>query len=151
MAGMSACIARSRPRRRARRRPLCASSSGASTPFGGCFNDERPHEALGQTPPAAHYAPSARSYSGRLREPEYPTAWLVRRVRGKGDIKWRGDYLYLSEALAGEPIALEPTDDERWLLHYGPILLGTLDQRGKFARLRAGTRPRPEPQPQPPG
>jgi transposase InsO family protein len=115
------------------------------------FNDERPHEALGQTPPASHYTASTRRYSGRLREPEYPSAWLVRRVRRKGDIKWRGEYLYLSEALAGEPIALEPIDDEGWLIHYGPIALGTLDQRSKFARLRAGTRPRPEPQPQPPG
>ena len=49
----------------------------------------------------------------------------------------RTDCLYLSEALASEPIALEPADDECWFLHYGRILLGTLDRRGKFAQLRA--------------
>ena len=35
------------------------------------YNDERPHEALGQTPPVDHYLCSPRRYSGRLREPEY--------------------------------------------------------------------------------
>ncbi|MBI3758658.1 MAG: transposase [Deltaproteobacteria bacterium] len=30
------------------------------------FNQQRPHEALGQTPPAQHYAPAVRSYPARL-------------------------------------------------------------------------------------
>jgi transposase InsO family protein len=115
------------------------------------FNEERPHEALGQPPPAAHYEQSPRKYSGRLREPEYPGAWSIRRVRHNGEIKWQGEQFFLSEALIGEPIALQPLDDDCWLLHFGPIALGSLDQRGNFIKFRAGTRPRPEPQPKPPG
>ncbi len=114
------------------------------------FNQERPHEALGQTPPAMHYAASPRSYTGRLREPDYPDAWQVRRVRHNGEIKWRGEQFFLSEALTGEPIALQPLDDDSWLLHFGPITLGALDRNGKFTKFRAGTRPRPQRQP-PPG
>lgn len=95
------------------------------------FNEERPHEALGQTPPAAHYTPSSRRYSGRLREPEYPSGYAVRRVHLRGEIKWGGERVFISEALIHEPIGLEPSDDGRWRLHYGPIVLGHLDERGK--------------------
>jgi hypothetical protein len=35
------------------------------------YNEERPHEALGQTPLAQHYQPSPRDYQGRLVEIEY--------------------------------------------------------------------------------
>jgi len=46
--------------------------------FRQIFNDERPHEALELATPAEHYQPSPRSYSGRLREPEYPADHQVR-------------------------------------------------------------------------
>src|SRR5262249_32752192 len=45
------------------------------------YNTERPHEALGQRPPASVYRVSARVYPRRLEEPTYPTADQVRRVR----------------------------------------------------------------------
>jgi putative transposase len=115
------------------------------------FNEERPHEALGQTPPATHYAPSPRHYSGRLREPEYPSGYAVRRVHLRGEIKWGGARVFISEALIHEPIGLEPSDDGQWCLHYGPIVLGRLDEHGKFARVAAGTRPPPKAPRQPPG
>jgi hypothetical protein len=115
------------------------------------FNEERPHEALGQTPPAAHYTPSPRRYSGRLREPEYPSGYAVRRVHLRGEIKWGGERVFISEALIHEPIGLEPSDDGQWRIHYGPIVLGHLDERGNFARFAAGTRPRRKAPLQPPG
>ncbi len=37
--------------------------------FRQIFNDERPHEALGQIPPARVFAPSPRLWDGRLRSP----------------------------------------------------------------------------------
>jgi len=119
--------------------------------FRRIFNEERPHEALDQTTPASHYRPSRGSYTGRLREPEYPGDRLVRRVRHHGEIKWCGELVYISEALVGEPIGLEQIGDDRWLLRYGPIPLGHLDAAGKFERLKAGACPRLEAQPQPPG
>src|SRR5262249_33565167 len=58
--------------------------------FRRVFNEERPHEALDLDTPAAHYQPSPRAYSGRLREPEYSDDHQVRRVRSNGEIKWLG-------------------------------------------------------------
>lgn len=102
--------------------------------FRRIYNEERPHEALGQTPPVRHYMPSPRRFTGRLREPDYPTGITVRRVKQNGQIKWRGELLFLSQVLAGEPIGCEERDDGTWCLHYGPIILGTIDHRGRFMR-----------------
>jgi putative transposase len=115
------------------------------------FNEERPHEALDQTPPASHYTTSPRPYSGRLREPEYPGGYAVRRVHLRGEIKWGGERVFISEALIHEPIGLESSDDGQWRIHYGPVVLGCLDEHGKFARFAAGTRPRRKAPLQPPG
>lgn len=94
--------------------------------FRHIFNEERPHEALGQTPPAQHYHPAPRPYSGRLRQPDYPDGQDVRRVHPNGMIKWRGQGIFISEVLAGEPIGLELIAENSWSVHYGPIPLGTL-------------------------
>jgi transposase InsO family protein len=119
--------------------------------FRRIFNEERPHEALGQTPPAAHFHPPARPYSGRPREPEYAGDQVVRRVRSTGQIKWNGGLVFLGEALIREPVGLVEGDHGCWQVHYGPIELGTIDAAGNFARRKAGARPRFAPQPQPPG
>lgn len=126
--------------------------------FRRSYNEERPHEALGQIPPTRIYRPSPRRYSGRLREPEYGGDVEVRRVRSRGEIKWRGNSIYVGEALAGEPVALEEIDDAYWRLRYGPIELGTIDRMGELERparkrrgrnegrgaaLRNGSAPRP--------
>jgi transposase InsO family protein len=100
--------------------------------FRELYNEERPHEALKQTPPSRHYAASSRSWSGRLREPEYESGIEVRRVRRNGQIKWRNGFLYVSQTLAGEPVGLEEGDDGAWQMYYGPIELGRIDARGRF-------------------
>ena len=102
--------------------------------FRRVYNEERPHQALGQTPPARHYTYSPRTYSGRLREPEYPNLFTVRRVRTNGEIKWRGGLLFVSGVLTGEPIGCEECDDGTWRLHYGPVVLGSINNRGRFVR-----------------
>jgi transposase InsO family protein len=119
--------------------------------FRRTFNEERPHEALGQVPPARVYNPSPRPYSGREREPDYPDDHQVRRVRRNGEIKWNGELIFLSEALVGEPVGLVETETGDWNVVYGPVPLGTITPIGKFTRLKAGARPRLEPQTQPPG
>ena len=101
--------------------------------FQRIYNEERPHEALGQTPPADHYTSSPRRYSGRLRSPEYDDD-EVRRVRRSGEIKWRGELIYISQTLAGEPIGLEERADGCWAVSYGPVHLGVIDHRGWFCK-----------------
>ena len=119
--------------------------------FQRLFNEERPHEALGQTTPASHYQPSPRRYSGRLREPDYDSEHQVRRVRQAGEIKWDGKLVFITEALVGEPVGLLETEDGHWKVHYGPIELGVIDARGNFSKRKAGVHPRLAPQPKPPG
>lgn len=111
--------------------------------FRKVYNEERPHEALGQTAPATHYMPSPRRYSGRLREPEYADGIEVRRVRHNGQIKWRGDLLYVGLVLSGELVGCSPLDDERWLLRYGPLDLGIIDAFGKLHLMRRRPENRP--------
>lgn len=93
------------------------------------YNEERPHEALGQKPPASRYYASPRSYPSRVREPEYPSHMAVRRVRTSGEIKWRGGLVFLSQALTGEPVGLSQKDDHLWAIHFGPLQIGALDDR----------------------
>jgi transposase InsO family protein len=102
--------------------------------FRRVFNEERPHEALGQKTPASHFAPAARSYSCRLKEPEYPDGHHVRRVRQNGEIKWEGALIFLGEALVGEPVGIAATDDGRFSVHFGQVYLGYLDHRGTLIR-----------------
>jgi putative transposase len=94
--------------------------------FQRLYNDERPHEALGNDTPAEHYTLSPRRWDGVLREPEYGQADLVRRVRHNGEIKWRGGTIYISAALTGEPVRLFDNVDGTWTTFYGPIALGVI-------------------------
>jgi transposase InsO family protein len=102
--------------------------------FQRLYNEERPHAALGNTTPAEHYRLSPRRWDGVLREPEYPAEAAVRRVHRNGAIRWRGAEIYLSEALVGEPVSLVERQDGGWMVHYGPIELGIIDQRGDRLR-----------------
>lgn len=111
--------------------------------FRKLYNEERPHEALEQTPPGRHYQTSHRQYRGRLKEPQYDSGTEVRRVRHNGEIKWRGALVYVGQALAGEPIGCEETDDGIVVLRYGPIELGTIDHRARLYVLRRATHSRP--------
>jgi transposase InsO family protein len=93
------------------------------------YNEERPHEALGQRTPADLYQPSSREYPSRLPEVHYPQGFLVRRVRYQGTIKWKGGQVYVGQALRGEPIGLYQTDEETWRVYYAALELGRLDAR----------------------
>jgi transposase InsO family protein len=102
--------------------------------FQRIYNDERPHEALGQVPPARLYRASPRLWDGVLRSPDYPGQVSVRRVRSNGEIKWKSRSIFISKALRGEPVGLHQIDDNAWFIKYGPILLGTLKGRDRWRR-----------------
>ena len=98
--------------------------------FQRLYNEERPHQALGNDTPAEHYALSPRRFDGVLRSPDYGDDHTVRRVRSNGEIKWQGSTIYISEALAGEPIGLSENHDGGWSACYGPITLGVIEHGG---------------------
>ncbi len=93
------------------------------------YNWDRPHEALAGQTPATLYRPSLRPYPARLPEMTYPEHLQVRRVRPRGSIRWQGSELFISEALIGEPVALEQISDHLFQIYYGPVLLTTYDEK----------------------
>jgi putative transposase len=102
--------------------------------FRAVYNHERPHEALDFATPASLYWASPRAYPCALREPDYPDEAAVRRVRTNGCIKWAGDLVFVSEALIGEPVAVEETEEGERLVRYGDVELGFIDKSGRLRR-----------------
>jgi putative transposase len=93
------------------------------------FNTERPHEALGQQPPTRVYGASPRPYPARLEDPWYDATHQVRRVRHNGEIKWQGDFVFVSEAVRGELIGLAETERGDWTVRFLHVELGRIDRR----------------------
>jgi hypothetical protein len=109
------------------------------------YNTERPHEALGQIPPAEFYDASPRRYPDRLVPFAYPSADVVKRVRSNGELYWHGQYIYLSKLLAGEPVGCCQQADGQWTVWFGPLELGGLDEaRGTMVPPDRAGRGRPD-------
>jgi transposase InsO family protein len=95
------------------------------------YNLVRPHEALAQKPPATAYSLSARSYTATPPELEYPAHFRLRRVRCHGAFKWRDRDVFISMALSDQHVALEEIDDGMWVIHFGPLRLGLIDEKNR--------------------
>jgi transposase InsO family protein len=91
------------------------------------YNDERPHEALGQQVPASLYRPSLRSYPRYLPQVEYPAHYETRLAYPNGVISFGSTQWILSNCVAGERVGLEPCEDGRWRVYFGWIAIGLLD------------------------
>ena len=89
------------------------------------FNELRPHEALGQTPPAEHYERSARPYRPE-EDPDYPSHFEVRLVGPRGNSKFRNLTVQVGRPLSGEFIGIEQIGEGRWTVWFGPVLLGSI-------------------------
>jgi putative transposase len=104
-------------------------------------NHIRPHAGIGRKVPADLYEKSSRPYPRRLPQIEYPSHFEVRRVRSSGEIRWDGQWFFVSEALVGEQIAFEEVDDSCWIVRFGPLDLGyysSRDRRLHLDRVRPG-------------
>jgi len=111
------------------------------------YNEERPHEALEQTAPARHWQPPARTLPTRMEDPWYDADHQVRRVRWNGMIKWRGEEIFIGEALAGELIGLAEHESGGHIARFCHRDLGVIDRDRRFLRFappRARLRVAPE-------
>src|SRR5438034_6939264 len=106
-----------------------ATQQRAFTTFRHLYNEERPHEALHDRPPATLYRPSPRAYTGTLPPVEYPGHFIVKRVTNAGTIRLRKRLLFLANALKQHPVGLEEIDDGIWSIHFCHVLLGRVDER----------------------
>jgi transposase InsO family protein len=112
------------------------------------YNDERPHEALGQTMPATHWHAPSRQMPKIILPPWYDADHQVRKVRREGTIKWKGQLIFIGEALAREPVGLKETDDGIHVVVFCGRKLGFIDRAQRFhrfapprARLRKAVKP----------
>jgi transposase InsO family protein len=111
------------------------------------FNDERPHEALGQETPTTFYSGSPRPFPEQLEDPCYGPDEQVRRVRTSGEIKWGGGMVFISEALIGEAVGVHEREDGHWLVRFADVPLALIDRcTGKVFRFGPGRPPRPKAQ-----
>jgi putative transposase len=108
------------------------------------FNHDRPHEALGQTSPSAHFTASPRPYPRRVPPLAYPAAAELRRVWSSGYVRWRGEALFLSAALAGEYVALTRVTDTAWAIRYCSLQLGIYDAEAMAFEEKVAWLPNPD-------
>lgn len=83
------------------------------------YNVARPHEALGDRPPACRWQPSPRRRPATLPPVEYPAGSLLRRVAAQGEVRWRNAKVLVGAGLVGEWVRLEEADDAV-TVWYGP-------------------------------
>ena len=110
------------------------------------YNDERPHEALGQRLPASLYHGSPRPYPTTLLPITYPGHYEVRRVSRNGGIRWGSRWVNVSHVLAELDVGFEEIDDGLFEVYFGPVWLGRLhettcrivDHLGRAARREGG-------------
>jgi len=91
------------------------------------YNNERPHESLGQNTPASVYRPSNRSMPKELPELEYPGHYRVNLVHHSGIINHQGHRVYIAGLLHGEHVGVEEVDNDIWDVYFGPVRLGSFN------------------------
>lgn len=108
------------------------------------FNEERPHAALSDQPPATVYVPSSRRYPRPLIRPVIGAWSHAERVDKEGFIRVHRRKIFISSALRHLDVELERVDDQELEIRWGPIILGHYDpsrgERGLVpVRRRRGT------------
>lgn len=98
------------------------------------YNKERPHEALGQRPPAEAYNPSQRTMPDRVQDPWYDADHQTRRVRSSGEIKWQGQFVFVSEALIDQLVGIAELETGDHVVRFCGLDVGLIDRRGLFTR-----------------
>jgi len=93
------------------------------------YNELRPHEALKDKTPASVYSKSKRSYPHRILKMEYDSDYIVRSVRHNGEIKFKGNLLFVSELLAKDRIGLKQVSEQYYELVFGFHPLGRFNIR----------------------
>ena len=106
--------------------------------FVACYNDERPHQAIGMKYPSELYRPSPRPYSG-LPELEYPFHDKTVTVTRCGRICIAKRKINLSTVFAGQKIGLKEVSDRIWLVTFMQYDLGFFDH--ETCRLEPATNP----------
>lgn len=80
------------------------------------YNDERPHEALGDCCPAQIYRPSQRTYQEKVLPYEYDSQYRMYRINNWGYIRFANLQIYISETFRATYVQLIPCEEEDLVL-----------------------------------
>jgi len=110
------------------------------------FNQERPHEALGLRTPAEIYRASAKKFAGTPEDLTY-TGMESRRVNIVGNIRLGGQGYFISTALSGWSVGLEPAKEAgHWKVWFGRLLIGQIEEAtAHFERAAPVNAPKDQP------
>jgi putative transposase len=90
------------------------------------FNEERPHEALGMKVPTEVYQPADKKYTGTPEDLTYE-GMATRKVQKRGTLAWACQHIFISSALQGWSVGVQPKGSGRCDLWFGQLYLGQLD------------------------
>ena len=113
-------------------RPPAATMAGQQQVFDRFIEDYnfvRPHEALGQATPAAHFTSSLRPFPEKIPALEYPGYFETRKADHKGMVSWRGKKIFLASPLARHLLGFEEIDDGLWSIHFASTVIGRFNER----------------------
>jgi putative transposase len=111
--------------------PNCPAQQQRFRRFVREYNEERPHEALHDQPPASCYASSRRVLPARVPPVDYPGHMEVRLVSSNGCLSWKSAPLFVATALAGESVAFEEVDNGFWTLWFATVALARYDEHDR--------------------
>ena len=93
-----------------------------------CYNNERPHEALGMKCPSDIYVPSERTYRDQVDKYEYSGKYHVIKVNNWGYVRFDRWQIYLSETMIDERIEFRPNPNgDTFIACYRNFAIGEFD------------------------
>lgn len=93
-----------------------------------CYNNERPHEALGMKCPSDIYVPSNRIYRDQVGQFEYSGKYHVIKVNNWGYVRFDRWQIYLSETMIDEHIEFRPNPNgDTFIACYRNFAIGEFD------------------------
>lgn len=93
------------------------------------FNELRSHEGLNRQRPSDVFKPSRVCFSPDNERVDYDLDMVVRSVKHNGEIKWKGQTIYLGEILAKEKVGLKNVDNERLAIYFSFMHIGYLNEK----------------------
>ena len=105
-----------------------------------CYNNERPHEALGMKCPSDIYVPSERIYRDIVNKYEYSGKYHVIKVNSWGYARFANWQIYLSETMANEHIEFRPNPNgDTFIACYRNFAIAEFDvHTGKLLHRKIG-------------
>ena len=101
------------------------------------YNYERPHQAIGDEPPASRFCKAERRFPERLPPIRYGPDCLVRRVQSDGRISFMDRNVFVTSAFAGQPIGLRPSQrDGVFDILFCTFRIGRLDLTAEAGKHR---------------